>query len=403
MSLNDEFLKIGLRIPNILLPNENVNLNKFSVIAADQFSAEKDYWNKVKQYVSNEPSTYNLIFPEANMPITDEKINDINNYMNEYLNNGILKNYGECFIYVKRETSAGVRNGLILAIDLEQYDYSNNSKSLIRATEGTVEDRLPIRVKIKKNASIDLPHVMIMINDKTNSLFNYIKNIKDKLNKIYDFNLMFNDSNIKGYLINDNEHLKNLLLIFNKLKQQCVDNLMYAVGDGNHSLASAKICYEEEKKNILNRLNEDQLSNKEYIEELLINCKKRYALVELVNIYDKGIQFYPIHRLLINCKKDNFEKEMNINLNDKIPLQPLQKIIDEYMLNHKEVKLEYIHGKENCEKLGQIENNISITFDEFSKDGFFDDINKYGSLCRKSFSIGKDIDKRYYLESMSYI
>lgn len=403
MDLNTEYKKIGLKIPHILFPNENVDLNKFAVIAADQFSAEPKYWDKVSEYTKDSVSSINLIFPEARMPITNDKIVSINNNMKTYISNNYLKDIGESLIFVKRETTTGIRNGLIVAIDLEQYDYENNSDKLIRSTEATVKERLPIRVDIRRNAYLDIPHTILMINDNNNYLFGYLNSVINKLNNLYDFDLMFNNQHISGYQIKETEILTEIYNIFDKLKNEAKDNLLFAVGDGNHSLASAKICYEEEKQKILSNLSDEQKKNKEYVESILTQCKKRYSLVEVVNIFDESIKFFPIHRLLINCNKENFEKETNIKITDNVPLQDLQIIIDKYLLNHPEVKLEYIHGKENCEELGKLENNISIILDDYKKDGFFNDIIKYGSLCRKSFSIGNNIDKRFYLESMSYI
>ena len=188
---------------------------------------------------------------------------------------------------------------------------------------------------------------------------------------------MFGGGNIKGYKIDKEEEIYNILNILNSIKENCIDNLMYAIGDGNHSLAAAKICYEENKTE-----------------------KNRYALVELENIYDEAVEFFPINRLLINVDKEKFKKELEIDINNPPPLQDLQIMLDKFLKNNKNARLEYIHGSEECKKLGSIDGNIPIIYEKFEKNNFFNDIIKHGSLCRKSFSIGKNIDKRYYLESI---
>lgn len=375
----NKFNQVGIKIPHILLPNEKVEMSKFACIAADQFSYDKKYWDDVKNYVGNDASAFKMMFPEAYMPIKHEDIDSINNTMSDYINSKVLNDIGEGFIYVKRWTSTGIRQGLMLALDLNEYDYGKNSKSLIRPTEGTVEDRLPIRVEIRENASLDMPHVMVLINDKKNNLMNYLNSTIIGAKAKYSFDLMMDGGHIEGYQINNEAVINEIANIFLDLKKEMKDNLMFAIGDGNHSLAAAKICYEKDKID-----------------------KKRYALVEVVNIYDDSLEFYPIHRLLMNVDKKDFIEKTGIDINDNnLDLQLVQKKIDEYIKTNKNVVIEYMHDKNECIKLGEAENNLSIIFDDFNKDGFFDNIVKYGTLCRKTFSMGHAKDKRYYLETMS--
>ena len=377
MGYRENFENVGCKMPHILLPNEKIDMEKFACIAADQFSHDKNYWAEVDKFVGDSPSAYKLMFPEAHMPITEKDINNINNNMSKYLSDGSLTDIGESLIYIKRETSTGTRQGLMIALDLEQYDYEKNSKSLIRPTEGTVKDRLPIRVDIRKNAKLDMPHVMVLINDKKNLLMNYLSNVSTSDKIVYSFNLMMGGGKITGYKISDDDELDEISNILLELKKESKDNLLYAIGDGNHSLAAAKICYENDKT-------ED----------------KRYALVELVNIYDEALKFYPIHRLLMNVDRDDFIKQTGIDLSSELDLQIVQKKIDEYVTIHPEVTIEYMHDKNECIKEGQKENQLSIVFPDFSKNGFFENIVKYGTLCRKTFSMGEAKDKRYYLETM---
>lgn len=377
MSYIEILNEVGIKVPNIYMPSDRVDLSKYAVIAADQFSAEKRYWEKVKSYVGDSVSTLNMFLPEAYMPLTIKKTKEIHKCMKDYVSNKDLVEIGECFIYVKRETTVGVRHGLIVAVDLEQYDYSKKAKSLIRPTEGTVEDRLPVRIQLREGALLDIPHVLMLINDKENILMSSVDEMCKDKKPLYDFDLMFGAGNIKGYKINDECDYQIIGEKLNILKENSLDNLLYAIGDGNHSLAAAKICYENNKK-----------------------PENRYALVELVNIYDEGVAFYPINRLIMNVNKSEFFKEIDIDIKNPPPLQDLQPRLDKYLKTHKETKLEYIHGAEECMKLGSIEGNIPIIYETFEKNNFFNDIVEHGSLCRKSFSIGKNIDKRYYLESM---
>ena len=374
MNINQKLQTVGLKIPHILLPNKSVVMTKFSVIAQDQFSAEKEYWDDVDKIVGDSPSTLHMMLPEARFPLTDDKQNKIYDTMKKYVADDTLEPLPPGFIYVKRQVSSGIRKGLVCLIDLEQYDYNENAKTLIRVTEKTVKERLPIRAQIREKATIDMPHVMLLVEDKKDLLMSYLDTIANGNNKVYDFDLMKQGGNIKGYHISDGKNIDVIADIFLKLKENIKDNLMFAIGDGNHSLAAAKICYEKDKQE-----------------------SKRYALVEIVNIYDDAVAFFPIHRLVMNVDKSEFNKEFDIDYHKPPNLQELQIKLDLYLEKHKETTLEYIHGKEECLKL-ENDKNIAIVYDEYKKDDFFDDIIKHGSLCRKSFSIGKNIDKRYYLE-----
>ena len=393
--LEEKLNEVGLKIPRILFPREGINLSKFACIAADQFTQDIAYWDRVKNYIGGEPSTYNLIYPEAYMEhelatnkdnfekVLSDKINEINNNMNKYLLDGIYEDIGECFIYVERNNKVKKRKGLVVAVDLEKYDYSEGAKSLMRATERTVKERLKVRKQIRENASLDIPHILVLINDKEDKLFKKLESIKEFIpikktenvsnTKLYDFDLMEGSGHITGYKISDKKDIEELLDILINLKNNANDGLLYAVGDGNHSLAAAKDVYDK-------------------------TGRGRYALVELVNIYDNGLEFYPIHRLLINVDQNDFVKKTGVDPNRPPALQDLQKILDDYGC-----KIDYIHGKEECTELGKKKGNIAITYDKFSYETLFEDVIKHGSLCRKSFSMGEAKDKRFYLEAQKII
>lgn len=379
--------EVGLKVPNVLLPNKKINYSKFSCIAADQFTQDISYWEKVKEYVGESPSTLNLIYPEAELEkilddkenfdkILSERIKVVNDNMEKYLQDKIYEDIGKCFVYVERKIDSVVRKGLVVAIDLEKYDYNEGAKTLMRATEKTVVERLKVRKRIRKNASIDMPHIMVLIDDKSDSLFSTIKNMNlknDSENKVYDFELMFGSGHLTGYKISNEKYVDSIADVLLRLKNNSKDNLLYAVGDGNHSLAAAKDVYTEIGRG-------------------------RYALVELVNLYDEGLKFYPIHRLVYGINKNEFKKETGVDPDSPIPLQDMQKILDE-----KGYKIDYIHGKEECLKLAENGNNTAIIYDKFSTDTLFDDVINHGSLCRKSFSMGNAKDKRFYLEAQKIV
>ena len=360
-SLSEKLNKVGLKVPHILLPNKNVNLSKFSCIAADQYTQSTEYWERVRKYVGENPSTLDLIYPEAILEkesnsndfdsILSKRIDGIRSKMTEYVSDGIYEDIGECFIYVERQTTSGIRKGLVVAVDLNEYDYNKGAKSLMRATELTVKERLVVRKQIREKASLDMPHILVLINDKENIVFDEVKNCDKEL--VYDFDLMEDSGHIKGYKITkDIERILDKLCI---LKDKANDGLLYAVGDGNHSLAAAKDSFEK-------------------------TGKGRYALVELVNIHDDAMLFLPIHRLVIGISEKEFTKDTGIDVKNPLPLQDLQNILDE-----KKYKIDYIHGKEECLKLAESGNNVAIIYDKFAKDTLFEDVIKHGSLCRKVF------------------
>lgn len=394
-SLNEKLNEVGLKIPHILFPKEGINLTKFACIATDQYTQDLSYWERVKKFVGDEPSTYNLIYPEAYLErdlissgnnfedVLNKRIASINENMDKYLSSGIYEDIGECFVFVERKARTVNRRGLIVAIDLEKYDYNEGAKSLIRATERTVKERLIVRKQIREKASLDIPHILVLINDPDDKLFKKVESIKfstffrmtgeSKNDILYDFDLMEDSGYIKGYKIADKNDIEELTDILLDLKNNSNDGMLYAVGDGNHSLASAKDIYEK-------------------------TGRGRFALVELVNIHDDGLAFYPIHRLLINVDRKDFISKTGVDPDNPPPLQDLQKILDDYGC-----KIDYIHGKEECINLGKKEGNIAITYDKFSYETLFDDVIKHGSLCRKSFSMGEAKDKRFYLEAQKII
>ncbi len=390
MELKEKFRSVGADIPHIILPTKGIDYSRFSVIACDQFSAQPEYWREVKDIVKDAPSALNIILPEAFLSSeSPERIAEINSNMERYLTEQTLTDIGEALVYVERETSSGIRKGLVIALDLEQYDYGKDSSSLIRATEETVVERLPSRIKIRSGAPLELPHVMVLINDKQNLLMGAIESFKESLEKLYDFNLMLGSGNIKGYKLSDDKSLNAVADALLSLKEQAKGGMLYAMGDGNHSFAAAKDCWETIKKSLS--------------QEECLSHPARFCLVELVNLYDSALKFEPIHRVLYNVEPNKLQLEVGFDASNPPSLQELQPKLDVWLKAHSEAEIEYIHGEKDCKELGAAPDRLSVIFPEFDKDSLFDVVLKNGSFVRKSFSMGHAKDKRFYLEAHKII
>ncbi|MEE1053610.1 MAG: DUF1015 domain-containing protein [Acutalibacteraceae bacterium] len=381
---------------DILLPK--TDFENWSVIACDQYTSEPEYWQNVKTAAGDKPSALNIILPEVYLSADNsEKIEKINQNMQKYLENDIFTEYKDSLIYVERIQSDGkLRRGIVGKIDLECYDYRSGSDAEIRATEQTVLSRIPPRVEIRKNAPLEMPHVMLLFDDVKDRIFSYLAENKDGFKTVYDFTLMCNAGSIKGYLLNE-EAKQTVLSMLGELKEQ-KDGFLFCVGDGNHSLATAKECYNQNK----NELN-------------------RYALCEIVNIHDKALEFEPIYRVVFGadpeklidefikatgegsqkftCVYGDKTREISVKPTAKLAVGTLQTFLDEYAKNHPEVEIDYIHGTESLKKLASRENAVGFIFDGMQKSELFDAVNADGSLPRKTFSMGHADDKRFYIEA----
>ena len=415
-------MNIPFKKANILLP-KNTDMTKWSVVACDQYTSEPEYWKEVESIVGNNPSTLNLTLPEVYLESdnVNERISKINENMDKLLNEDFFTELSSSMIYVERTQSDGkIREGLIGAVDLEDYSYEVGSETLIRATEKTVIERIPPRVKVRENASLELPHIMILIDDDKKEIIENLKNKVTSNDIVYDFDLMQNGGHIKGYKLNDNtmdEVLNKLESLADednfKKKYNITDKkvLLFAMGDGNHSLATAKACYENLKKKIG--------------QEEALKSKARYALVELVNLHSTALEFEAIHRVLFNIDKekllnslynyykineegngqeftlvvDNTLKTLYIeNPKSNIAVGSIQMFLDDYLKENKG-KIDYIHGEETTKELSNKENNIGFIFKPMKKEELFKTVIIDGALPRKTFSMGHAYDKRYYLEA----
>ena len=378
---------------NILIPKKG--LDKWSVIACDQFTSNIDYWHKLENYIDNHNSYLNCIYPEAYLLDNKEiDINDLHNNMNIFLSNKEenFDEYKNSYIYVERFLNGEVRKGIVGIIDLEEYDYLVSKK--VRPSEETVVERVPIRAAVRKDASLDMSHIILFIDDEKEEIIEGLN--KNDLEKIYEFDLNMEGGHIEGYIIQDEEKdkLDDLLEEYEK----CKGDLCYAVGDGNHSLASAKLVYDKYKEE-----NEDYL-----------NSPLRYALVEIENIYDPIQRFKPIHRiidcednkdLLSQLKSMKGEEVVEWKLSEESgtfnisSIKELQKVLDEY-LNEHGGSIDYVHEIEDIDKAVK-DGALGLCLPSISNDAFFKTIERDGSYARKSFSIGSAREKRYYLETRS--
>lgn len=407
---------------DILIP-QNVDFEKWSVVACDQYTSEREYWEDVKSIVGDSPSTLNLVFPEVYLEDGDgdERIKRINAVMDEYLAKGIFRELKDTFIYVKRTQPNGkTRHGIVGKLDLEEYDFSKGSQSKVRATEGTIIERIPPRQRIRKNAPLEVPHILILIDDRENSVVEPLESKIDSFEKIYDFDLMKNSGHIVGYNVNETAKT-DILSAIEKLGDKDVFEakygvagkgvLMFAAGDGNHSLATAKTCWEEIKKTLT-------------AEETKTH-PARFALVELMNIHDETLEFEPIQRVifdtepkklldaLVNCYNASYEdnggqridytyqgNEGSIYITEtdsNLPVGTLQKFLDTYLAENGG-KIDYIHGNDVVRNLAKEDNTIGFMVDSMEKNDLFTTVIKDGSLPRKTFSMGEAADKRFYLE-----
>lgn len=425
---NEKFSTLGFKAADILLPKEGIDAEKWAVVACDQYTSQPEYWESLSEEVGDSPSTLRLIYPEVYLETGDKEaiISSINKNMKKYLDEDVFTEYKDSFILVKRDTESGTRYGLMVALDLEAYSYAKDSRTLIRATEGTILSRIPPRKEIRKDAPIELPHIMVLISDKNRAIIEPLRDKRESLEKVYDTDLNKNGGHITGYLVSNDEDKESILkgfeALFSSLDKE--NPLLFAMGDGNHSLATAKSCWEDIKTGLSD---EEKKSH-----------PARFALVELENIFDPGLQFEPIHRVFFGVSVDTFEtllssfatfekeevsskeemeKKINeegqhfgLNCGDKLFVYTVKKcekaiaagtiqLVIDKMLEEKKGEVDYIHGVDVTLELGKKDGNLGIILPDVSKDNFFSDMLKDGAYPRKTFSIGHANEKRYYMEA----
>ena len=410
---------------DILLPQVS-EMEKWPVVACDQFTSQPEYWENAEKIVGNAPSALRLVLPEAylNSAEVNRRIAGINASMEGYLADGVFKTLPDSLIYLERTQSDDrVRHGLIGCIDLEQYDFTPGSGALIRATEGTVLERIPPRVRVREHAPLELPHVMLLIDDTNGTVIEPLAGETGRMETLYDTELMLGGGHVKGWRLTD-EQMSRAAAALNALKSPEVmaekygmvgaAPLLFAVGDGNHSLATAKACYEKLKK--------------ETPEAQWTSLPARYALVEVVNLHDDALTFEPIHRVLFHVDGQDLwaafrafypaahtgvETGHTVEVcgqgldgawtvpapSAQLAVGTLQAFLDDYCKRRPEVEIDYIHGDDVARKLGSQPGNLGFLLPPMGKDQLFRTVMTDGVLPRKTFSMGEAQDKRYYLEA----
>ncbi len=431
------FPHLGIQIPDILLPREGIDLSKWAVIACDQFTSEPEYWRKVEAIVGDAPSTLNLVLPEVYLeePDVPQRVQRIQQTMRAYMEQGVFTER-EGFLYVERTVEGKTRKGLLLALDLEHYDYNKGASSLIRATEGTILERLPPRMKIREGAPLELPHILVLIDDPEDSVIGPLSARKEALTRLYDFDLMLGSGHLSGYAVDDPALERGVVAALEHLARPEVfaakygipeetPVLLFAMGDGNHSLATAKAIWEKIKG------------------QVGMEHPARYALVEIENVHDSGLLFEPIHRLLFGLQKDIFAEmrayyggnyayrpaadraEMEarvqagasgshvigvvtsegfgtLEISDptsNLPVGTLQAFLDGFLNEGGAQKIDYVHGEDTVARLGAQEGNIGFFLPGMDKSDLFKTVILDGALPRKTFSMGEAHEKRFYMEA----
>ncbi|MEW6241898.1 MAG: DUF1015 domain-containing protein [Chloroflexota bacterium] len=431
---------IGIQIPQVYLPKPGTDLTRWAVIACDQFTSQPEYWEKVEKLVGGAPSTLNLTLPEIHLekPGEAERIRKIQASMQDYLAQGLLEQHGG-LIYVERKIDGRTRKGIMLCLDLERYDYTKGSSSLIRATEGTIIERLPPRMKIREGAALELPHILVLIDDPNHTVIEPVGAAKADLKKLYDFDLMLGSGHLAGYAVSDALEEKVIAALRGLARPETfaakygigADQpvLLFAMGDGNHSLATAKAIWEKNKAAVG------------------MDHPSRYALVEIENVHDEALEFEPIHRVLFGLKKDLFAamrshfgadfaykpisgaREMVgavdsahgarqaiglvgggafgvieiANPSSNLPVGTIQAFLDPFLKEGGAEKIDYVHGGEVVCTLGAQAGNAGFYLPGMHKGDLFKTVILDGALPRKTFSMGEAHEKRFYMESRKII
>lgn len=425
--MNVDFSRLPFQPADILLP-QNCDYDKWAVVACDQYTSQPEYWQRVEERVGRAPSALRLILPESSLdgPQVEIDIMDINATMSRYVRDGQFKTLPRSMVYVERTLWNGkVRRGLVGMADLTAYDYEPGSDALIRATEGVVMSRIPPRVAVRKNAPIELPHAMLLTDDPGRTVIEPLAEQTGAMQVLYDFDLMEQGGHIKGWLLTEKQ-LEQVSRALSAMAEPAAFNakygaqnqpvMLFAVGDGNHSMATAKECYERQKR----------LMPPEKWDYL----PARYALCELVNLHDGSLEFEPIHRVVFHTDPEALldalvraypgarrgrdadtdglplrylcagsEGVVTVPASAaRLPVGALQSFLDDYLMGH-EGRVDYIHGEDVAREFAARPGNIAFLLPPMDKEELFPTVIHDGVLPRKTFSMGEAHDKRFYLEA----
>ncbi len=385
---------------DLLIP-QNRFLEKWPIIACDQFTSQPEYWEEAARIVGESPSAYHIVFPEAMLGVDENKrIQEIDRTMKRYLAEDVFRLFPQSYLYVERTLRNGtIRKGLVGMIDLEEYDFRDGTKKPIRATEKTVVSRIPPRVKIRSDAALETSHVLLLCSDPEKQLIEMI----EKGRMLYDLELMQGGGHLKGWLL-EKEQADRFDERLREYTAAAEDGFCFAVGDGNHSLAAAKSCWESMKER------DPSLRGSSH--------PARYAMVELENLFDEAQRFEPIHRVVRGVDTGELLAELGKKTGrdgapvlwytrvgggilrfgkEALPLEALQSALDEY-LSLRGGSIDYIHGEDVALRLAREEGSIVFLLPRIEKEELFRTIARGGALPRKTFSIGHAEEKRYYLE-----
>lgn len=420
---------LGILVPQVYLPGPGIDPQRWAVIAVDQFTSQPEYWARVERLVGGAPSTLHLILPEIHLEKPDEaeRIGRIQATMRQYLEAGVLQPH-EGLIYVERHLAGRTRKGLMLALDLERYEYTPGATSLIRATEGTIVERLPPRRKIRAGAALEVPHILVLIDDPERGVIEPVAAARDRLQQLYDFELMFGSGRLAGYALGGDGLEEQVVRGLRGLARGAgPEPLLFAVGDGNHSLAAAKVLWEELKPAVG------------------MDHPARYALVEVVNAHDEGLSVEPIHRVLFGLRQDftaflrqacgtrltctsvasaaalvervaaargraghtigmvgggsGFRAAEIADPAASLPAGTLQDLLDAFVGAGGAERIDYVHGEEVALRLGSQPGNLGLCLPHLDKAELFRAIRRDGVMPRKTFSLGEAHEKRFYMEA----
>lgn len=437
----------GIAVPEILLP-KNIETETWPVVACDQYTQDREYWSDVEKIAAGKNSTLNIIFPEVYLNDSNKsaRIQKIKAAMDSYVRTGVFENPRREFIYIERTTPyKRVRRGLLACIDLDSYEWKPFSNALIRATEATILERIPPRMEIRRNAALECPHIMLLVNDASHLLVEKTGELvkQSGVKPCYEGNLMKESGSVTGFPVAGSEFEAHIEAALEKIAAENTGAdgsvFLFAVGDGNHSLATAKAVWDEVKASNGGKKADGGAVT---VPAGFENHPARFALVEIVNIFDSGLTFEPIHRVVFDVDKNRFIEQIQRSLNGTLSEVPskealsekvrqsasnfgfvytengaqkftlletsgkelavsrIQPVIDEFLsgINAKKEQIDYIHGTDEVFRLGALENAVSVLLPPVAKDSFFATISAKGPLPRKSFSMGEACEKRFYLE-----
>lgn len=412
--MQDLFIHTG----RLLLPAPEVDPALWACVACDQYTSQPEYWRQAEALVGDQPSALRLILPEVDLDKAAVRVPEIHRAMRDYLARGVLAaGVTDGFILTERVTESGARVGLVVLIDLEGYDYHAGSHTPVRATEGTILERIPPRLAVRRGAALELSHVLMLIDDPAKTVVEPVYARRDRLTKLYDFPLMLGGGHLRGYAVTERAELETVFAALRALKARLEGDLLFAVGDGNHSLATAKAYWEELKPALTEAERETHPA--------------RFAMVELENIHDGALIFEPIHRVVYGADGDALRMDLQAYAEAKgwslsageggqtvdmvygdktvrlsvggspspLAVGTLQAFLDDWLPRHPAAKLDYVHGDDTARALARQADTIAFLLPALDKFELFPAVEKLGALPRKTFSMGEAHEKRYYMEA----